>query len=78
MAKDSEDAAATAHVADRLIKAFPHLDREAVKDAVETAYAELRYARVRTYLPMLMERRVRDLLAVADDRQDSGEEGPTG
>ncbi|MGW6875894.1 three-helix bundle dimerization domain-containing protein [Streptomyces xanthophaeus] len=59
---ESEDALIIHHVAERLMKAHPRLDAELVKASVETAYKELRYARVRTYLPMLMERRARDLL----------------
>ncbi|WP_370466715.1 three-helix bundle dimerization domain-containing protein [Streptomyces sp. PCS3-D2] len=43
------------------------MDARLVHDSVWTAYEELRYARVRTYLPVLMERRARDLLP-ADDR----------
>ncbi|MFJ9648705.1 three-helix bundle dimerization domain-containing protein [Streptomyces sp. NPDC101206] len=48
--------------AEQLITARPHLDIDVVRGSVKTAYAELRYARVRTYLPVLMERRARDLL----------------
>ncbi|WP_442815762.1 three-helix bundle dimerization domain-containing protein [Streptomyces sp. NBC_01207] len=33
-----------------------------MQSSVQTAYEELRYARARTYLPVLMERRTKDLL----------------
>lgn len=33
-----------------------------MQSSVQTAYEELRYARARTYLPILMERRTKDLL----------------
>ncbi|MCY0946112.1 three-helix bundle dimerization domain-containing protein [Streptomyces antarcticus] len=59
---DSEDAAAIRHVAERLMKTHPGLDAGLVHSTVQTAYEELRYARVRTYLPVLMERRAKDLL----------------
>ncbi|WP_365190837.1 three-helix bundle dimerization domain-containing protein, partial [Streptomyces syringium] len=50
-------------VAERLVKEHPHLDIGLVRGSVETAYEELRYARVRTYLPVLTERRAKDLLS---------------
>ncbi len=60
----SEDEALTIRqVAERLVKAHPQLDVGLVRDSVQTAFEELRYARVRTYLPVLMERRARDLLS---------------
>ncbi|MBN0048513.1 hypothetical protein JS756_31335 [Streptomyces actuosus] len=60
---ESEDDALTVRqVTERLVKAHPQLDIGLVQDSVQTAYEELRYARVRTYLPVLMERRVQDLL----------------
>ncbi|MER6319524.1 hypothetical protein ABT237_38110 [Streptomyces sp. NPDC001581] len=59
---DSEDALAIRNVAERLMEAHPQLDAGLVRASVQTAYDELRYARVRTYLPVLMERRARDLL----------------
>ncbi|MFC9825520.1 three-helix bundle dimerization domain-containing protein [Streptomyces erythrochromogenes] len=40
----------------------PPLDVDLVRGSVQTAYEELRYARVRTCLPVLMERRARNLL----------------
>ncbi|MFE9928407.1 three-helix bundle dimerization domain-containing protein [Streptomyces sp. NPDC005533] len=59
---DPEDALAIRHVAERLMEAHPQLDTGLIRASVQTAYDELRYARVRTYLPVLMERRARDLL----------------
>ncbi|MFC6138024.1 three-helix bundle dimerization domain-containing protein [Streptomyces spororaveus] len=59
---EPEDAVAIRHVTERLMKAHPQLDAGLVQSSVRTAYEELRYARVRTYLPVLMERRAKDLL----------------
>lgn len=74
MPEDPEDADTLARLADRLSMAFAGLGRETVESAVATAYAELRYARVRTYLPILVERRARDLLAAAGDGPAPGGE----
>ncbi|WP_362809456.1 three-helix bundle dimerization domain-containing protein [Streptomyces sp. NPDC048357] len=52
---ESDDALTIRHVAERLMKAHPELDADLVESSVRTAYEELRYARVRTYLPILME-----------------------
>ncbi|MFI1170089.1 three-helix bundle dimerization domain-containing protein [Streptomyces melanogenes] len=56
MIVESEDALTIRHVAERLMNAHPELDASLVESSVQTAYEELRYARVRTYLPVLMER----------------------
>ncbi|MET9695127.1 hypothetical protein ABZY81_43330 [Streptomyces sp. NPDC006514] len=57
------------HVAERLLKAHPQLDAGLVQSSVQTAYDELRYARVRTYLPILMERRAKDLPAPHEETE---------
>ncbi|MFI8361690.1 three-helix bundle dimerization domain-containing protein [Streptomyces sp. NPDC085612] len=62
MTAESEDVQAIRQVAERLMEAYPRLDAAVVRSTVLTAYEELRYARVRTYLPVLMERRAKDLL----------------
>lgn len=68
MTADSHDALTIRHVMERLLQAHPTLDADVVRQATQTAYEELKYARVRAYLPVLMERRARDLLApYADD-----------
>ncbi|MFE5810259.1 three-helix bundle dimerization domain-containing protein [Streptomyces sp. NPDC056491] len=59
---EPEDVVAIRHVTERLMKAHPQLDAGLVHSSVQTAYEELRYARVRTCLPVLMERRAKDLL----------------
>ncbi|AQT70847.1 MULTISPECIES: three-helix bundle dimerization domain-containing protein [Streptomyces] len=59
---DPQDATTIRDVAERLMKAHPQVDARLVHSSVQTAYEELRYARVRTYLPVLMERRAQDLL----------------
>ncbi|MER6202293.1 hypothetical protein ABT234_33625 [Streptomyces sp. NPDC001586] len=66
---ESDDALTIRHVAERLMKAHPELDADLVESSVRTAYEELRYARVRTYLPILMERRAKDLLP-SEERTD--------
>ncbi|MGW9369614.1 three-helix bundle dimerization domain-containing protein [Streptomyces xanthophaeus] len=63
---EPEDAVAIRHVTERLVKAHPRLDAGLVRRSVQTAYDELRYARVRSYLPVLMERRAKDLLPPDD------------
>ncbi|MFI8392673.1 three-helix bundle dimerization domain-containing protein [Streptomyces sp. NPDC085540] len=68
---ESEDALAIRHVAERLMKAHPRLDAGLVQNSVQTAYEELKYARVRTYLPVLMERRAKDLLPPDEQTQRS-------
>lgn len=62
MTAESEDALAIRHVAERLREAHPQLDACLVQSSVQTAYEELGYACVRTYLPVPMERGARDLL----------------
>ncbi|MFE2926145.1 hypothetical protein OHU17_34315 [Streptomyces goshikiensis] len=69
MVAESEDVLTISHVTERLMKAHPELDAGLVERSVRTAYDELRYARVRTYLPVLMERRAKDLLP-SDEQTD--------
>ncbi|MFJ6718701.1 MULTISPECIES: three-helix bundle dimerization domain-containing protein [unclassified Streptomyces] len=78
MPEDSEDAATLAQVADRLFKAFPGLAPDVIRDSVATGYAELRYVRVRTYLPVLVERRAHDLLVAAADGRSGRWDGSRG
>lgn len=66
---ESEDALVIRLVTDRLLKAHPDADPAVVHGSVRTAYEELKYARVRTYLPVLMERRARDLLSAPDQAE---------
>ncbi|MER6445376.1 three-helix bundle dimerization domain-containing protein [Streptomyces venezuelae] len=77
MTAEPEDVTVIHGVTERLAEAHPHVDADTVRRAVHTAYEELRYARVRTYLPVLMERRAKDLLPSEDEsRQGPGAEGP--
>ncbi|MFF8513329.1 three-helix bundle dimerization domain-containing protein [Streptomyces sp. NPDC015492] len=62
MATRTEDADLIGRVTDRLMRSHPEVAAALVSEAVQTAYEELRYARVRDYLPVLMERRADDLL----------------
>ncbi|MGW5848745.1 three-helix bundle dimerization domain-containing protein [Streptomyces sp. NPDC055254] len=66
---EAADALTVRHVVERLMRAHPRLDAELVHSSVQTAFEELRYARVRTYLPILMERRAKDLL-LSDEHAD--------
>ncbi|MFD5411853.1 three-helix bundle dimerization domain-containing protein [Streptomyces nojiriensis] len=66
-----EDALTIRHVTERLMEAPPQLDADLVESSVQTAYEELRYARVRTYLPILIERRAKDLLG-SDGQTERG------
>ncbi|MFA7763621.1 three-helix bundle dimerization domain-containing protein [Streptomyces sp. NPDC048723] len=59
---ETEDVLIIHHVAERLLRSHPGLDTATINGAVQTAYDEFRYARVRTYLPVLLERRAQDLL----------------
>ncbi|MGW7328435.1 three-helix bundle dimerization domain-containing protein [Streptomyces sp. NPDC054840] len=63
---ESEDERVLTHVTQRLVNTLPGLDPRTVRGVVDTAYAEFRFARVRTYLPVLVERRARDLLSATD------------
>lgn len=51
------------NVAARLTAACPWADAATVEATVRTAYAAFREARVRTYVPILVERRTRKLLS---------------
>ncbi|MFE5809500.1 three-helix bundle dimerization domain-containing protein [Streptomyces sp. NPDC056491] len=62
MTAEAEDALTIRHVTERLMTAHPHLDAALMQNSVQTAYEELKYVRVRTYLPILIERRAKDLL----------------
>lgn len=62
-AASEQDGQGLDRVNERLVQAHPTLDAELIQRSVRTAYDEFRYARVRAYLPVLMERRARDLLA---------------
>ncbi|MFG2715371.1 three-helix bundle dimerization domain-containing protein [Streptomyces goshikiensis] len=66
---EAEDALTIRHVFERLMKTHPSLDAALVRSSVRTAYEEFRYARIRTYLPVLMERRARDLLPSDEQAQ---------
>jgi hypothetical protein len=50
------------HVTLRLQRKFPQTSPEAIRREVEVAYREVRHSRVRTYLPILVERQVSDRL----------------
>ncbi|MFE5559912.1 three-helix bundle dimerization domain-containing protein [Streptomyces sp. NPDC056544] len=62
MTAESEDALTIRRVTERLMTAHPHLDAALVQSSMQTGYEELRYAHVRTYPAILIERRAKDLL----------------
>ncbi|MFJ6048549.1 three-helix bundle dimerization domain-containing protein [Streptomyces sp. NPDC092307] len=77
MTPEPENVTVIRHVTERLAEAHPHVDADSMREAVRTAYEELRYARVRTYLPVLMERRAKDLLPSEDEcRPRPNADGP--
>ncbi|MGW1711540.1 three-helix bundle dimerization domain-containing protein [Streptomyces sp. NPDC002206] len=55
--------AALHHVTERLTASFPAADHDTVDALVRTAHETLRHAKVRTYVPILVERRARNVLA---------------
>jgi hypothetical protein len=57
-----EEAVALLRLTERLKAAYPFVDPSAVDRTVATAHASFRQAKVRTYVPILVERRVRVLL----------------
>lgn len=65
MTAQTEDGLAVRQVTERLAAARPDVDLHLVQRSVATAYDELRFARVRSYLPVLMERRAKELLPEA-------------
>ncbi|WP_356798114.1 three-helix bundle dimerization domain-containing protein [Streptomyces sp. NPDC006514] len=66
-----EDALTICRVTERLMKAHPQLDADLVEGSVQTTYEELKYPRVRTYLPLLIERRAKDLPG-SDEQTERG------
>lgn len=62
MTVETDDALTIKDVTERLVEAMPDMTPQQIRNSVQTAYDELRYARVRSYLPVLMERRAKDLL----------------
>ncbi|WP_158820745.1 MULTISPECIES: three-helix bundle dimerization domain-containing protein [unclassified Streptomyces] len=59
----------------RLRAAYPSVDAATVETTVEAAYASFRQAKVRTYVPILAERRSRKALA-AGSAPDPVRDGP--
>ncbi|MFE3826703.1 three-helix bundle dimerization domain-containing protein [Streptomyces sp. NPDC059092] len=56
--------AALRRVTERLKASFPAVDSDTVDALVRTAHEALRHAKVRAYVPVLVERRARIALAV--------------
>lgn len=54
-----------AEVVERLHRKFPGVAHDRIKDAVSQAHHELDTARVRDFVPVLVEKRARDLLRAA-------------
>ncbi|WP_406404481.1 hypothetical protein OH805_34980 [Streptomyces sp. NBC_00879] len=53
------------NVAARLMAAYPQADAATVEATVGTAYGSFRQARVRAFVPILVERRARTVLGAA-------------
>ena len=59
---ESTEAKACAMVVRRLVERFPEVDREAIVEAVSELHREYDGSRVRDFVPILVERGVRDSL----------------
>lgn len=64
-ARSAEDAAVD-HVIERLRQQFPQVSSDVVTRAVRERYGALQDARVRDFLPVLIERSARDQLRTAN------------
>jgi hypothetical protein len=64
-----DEAVALLRLTERLKAAYPSIDPSAVDREVATAHASFRQAKVRTYVPILVERRVRVLLDAVDHEE---------
>ncbi|MFF3404962.1 three-helix bundle dimerization domain-containing protein [Streptomyces sp. NPDC002742] len=62
-----DEAVALLHLATRLKAAYPSVDPSVVDEVVTTARGSFQQAKVRTYVPILVERRVRALLGAQHD-----------
>ncbi|MGW2027476.1 three-helix bundle dimerization domain-containing protein [Streptomyces decoyicus] len=62
MRAQQDELTAVHNVATRLQSAYPSVDPAAVDALVKTAYEQLHQARIRTYIPILVERRARSML----------------
>ncbi|MFF4535113.1 three-helix bundle dimerization domain-containing protein [Streptomyces aureus] len=65
-----DEAVALGRLTARLKAAYPSVDPAVVDQVVDTARGSFRQAKVRTYVPILVERRVRALLAGLDGEAD--------
>ncbi|WP_416070056.1 three-helix bundle dimerization domain-containing protein [Streptomyces scabiei] len=66
------EALAIRDIVTRLRAALPAVDEATVEAAVRSAYDSFRRARVRTYVPILAERRARDMLGAPAGRRQRG------
>ncbi|MEU0430149.1 hypothetical protein ABZ153_00580 [Streptomyces sp. NPDC006290] len=66
-----DEAVALLRLAARLKTAYPSVDPSVVDEVVATARGSFRQAKVRTYVPILVERRVRALLGALHDEETS-------
>jgi hypothetical protein len=60
---ENSEQQALSQVADRLQQRFPEVAPDAVRATVEQAYRQLENSRIRDYVPVLVERQARDVLA---------------
>ncbi|MFJ7299682.1 three-helix bundle dimerization domain-containing protein [Streptomyces sp. NPDC099088] len=66
--RSQDETAALVHLATRLKAAHPTVEASVVDDTVASAHDAFREAKIRTYVPILVERRARNLL-VAIERE---------
>jgi hypothetical protein len=62
----SEERDRVAEVVERLMARYPAVPHERIVDAVAQAHRELDTARVRDFVPVLVEKRARDLIRATE------------
>ncbi|MFD5417488.1 three-helix bundle dimerization domain-containing protein [Streptomyces sp. NPDC127069] len=71
-----EDAMTVRDMVVRLCAAFPSVDAAAVETTVRAEYDAFREARIRAFIPILVERRARRALSAASEQMQMSEQMP--
>lgn len=66
-----------ARITERLRTKFPHATTDAIDNSVAQAYEHFDGTRIREYIPVLVERRAREALALLEAAKTSAAEGIT-
>ena len=61
----SSEAALIDEVRERLVRKFSHIPKDQISATVAQAHARFEHSRVRDFIPLLVERRARSALALA-------------